>query len=200
MSSRSASAYSINAYSELYFTQCQVDEALVLETAGLMKSLGLIVITPTYVIPIFWYLLKDVGYTHLNLDDCWALKNRSAQGLLVPGRWTDLSKDFFYSFLLDPAKFPSGFNSLTSKLHKLGLWVLSIDSYPMSYNISRPNRNAGIVCKYLCIWRLLIPSKYSDSGWFTCMFFIIIKIVSDPSWRDFKVLDSLVHSSTKKGK
>jgi len=54
-----------------------------------MKSLGLI----------------DVGYKQLNLDDCWASKNRSATGLLVP----------------DPAKFPSGFNSLTSKLHKLGL-------------------------------------------------------------------------------
>jgi len=69
--------------------QCNVDEALVLQTASLMKSLGLI----------------DVGYKQLNLDDCWASKNRSATGLLVP----------------DPTKFPSGFNSLTSKLHKLGL-------------------------------------------------------------------------------
>ncbi|KIJ23431.1 glycoside hydrolase family 27 protein [Sphaerobolus stellatus SS14] len=69
--------------------QCNVDEALVLQTAGLMKSLGLI----------------DAGYTRFDLDDCWAVKNRSSTGLLVP----------------DPAKFPSGFNSLTSKLNKLGL-------------------------------------------------------------------------------
>jgi len=54
-----------------------------------MKSLGLI----------------DVGYKHYNLDDCWAVKNRSAEGLLVP----------------DPAKFPSGFNNFTSQLHRLGL-------------------------------------------------------------------------------
>ena len=28
---------------------------------------------------------QDVGYKHFNLDDCWAEKNRSAEGLLVPG-------------------------------------------------------------------------------------------------------------------
>ncbi|KAF8511506.1 glycoside hydrolase [Hysterangium stoloniferum] len=69
--------------------QCNVDEKLVLQTGSLMKSLGLI----------------DVGYKQLNLDDCWAEKNRTSKGLLVP----------------DFNKFPLGFNNLTSKLHKLGL-------------------------------------------------------------------------------
>ncbi|KAF8584417.1 glycoside hydrolase family 27 protein [Ramaria rubella] len=48
--------------------QCNLDEALALQTAGLMKSLGLI----------------DLGYKHYNLDDCWAAKNRTSKGLLAP--------------------------------------------------------------------------------------------------------------------
>lgn len=40
-----------------------------METANLMVSLG----------------LKDAGYNHVNLDDCWAEKNRSSAGDLVPG-------------------------------------------------------------------------------------------------------------------
>src|SRR5919205_925913 len=36
--------------------------------------------------------LKDAGYTYVNIDDCWALPSRDAQGDLVP----------------DPARFPNG--------------------------------------------------------------------------------------------
>ncbi|KAG6908930.1 hypothetical protein DXG01_002709 [Tephrocybe rancida] len=43
---------------------CEINETVVLQTASLMKSLG----------------LKDVGYTHMNLDDCYSEKNRSASG------------------------------------------------------------------------------------------------------------------------
>ncbi|TDL16139.1 glycoside hydrolase [Rickenella mellea] len=68
--------------------QCDINEARVLQTANLMKSLG----------------LQDVGYTHVNIDDCYAQKNRSANGHIVA----------------DPVKFPSGFNNLTSQLHSLG--------------------------------------------------------------------------------
>ncbi|KAH9936696.1 glycoside hydrolase superfamily [Amylocystis lapponica] len=67
---------------------CNIDENLILTTASLMKSLG----------------LQDVGYTHVNLDDCWAEKNRSAEGLLVP----------------DQTRFPSGFNNMTAQLKAMG--------------------------------------------------------------------------------
>ena len=32
-----------------------------------------------------WRYIKDVGYTHVNIDDCWSEKNRSESGDLVPG-------------------------------------------------------------------------------------------------------------------
>ncbi|GAA4085119.1 hypothetical protein GCM10022233_79140 [Streptomyces shaanxiensis] len=38
--------------------------------------------------------LKDAGYEYVNLDDCWALPNRDANGQLVP----------------DPVRFPGGIN------------------------------------------------------------------------------------------
>ncbi|KZW03455.1 glycoside hydrolase family 27 protein [Exidia glandulosa HHB12029] len=68
--------------------QCNVDEDLILQTANQMVALG----------------LKDAGYNFINLDDCWALKNRSDTGDLVP----------------DPAKFPDGISGLVTKLAALG--------------------------------------------------------------------------------
>ncbi|KAI0943410.1 hypothetical protein AcW1_002578 [Taiwanofungus camphoratus] len=67
---------------------CNIDEGLIISTASLMKSLG----------------LQDAGYTHVNLDDCWAERNRSAQGRLVPNQ----------------ERFSSGFNNLTDQLHSMG--------------------------------------------------------------------------------
>lgn len=70
--------------------------------------------------------LQDAGYTHVNLDDCWAEKNRSAEGLLVP----------------NSERFPSGFNNMTAQLHALGFeagiygdsgW-LTCAGYPGSYS------------------------------------------------------------------
>ncbi|KAL0571651.1 hypothetical protein V5O48_010309 [Marasmius crinis-equi] len=46
---------------------CDIDEDLVLETAKLMKSLG----------------LQDAGYNYVNIDDCYSEKNRSADGFIV---------------------------------------------------------------------------------------------------------------------
>src|SRR3954471_9795111 len=54
---------------------CDVNEQLIKQTADLFVSSG----------------LKDAGYQYINIDDCWALKERdAATGELVP----------------DPAKFP----------------------------------------------------------------------------------------------
>src|SRR5689334_11103902 len=54
---------------------CDVSEQLIEQTADLFVSSG----------------LKDAGYQYVNIDDCWALKDRDAStGRLAP----------------DPAKFP----------------------------------------------------------------------------------------------
>src|SRR3954453_23699518 len=49
--------------------------------------------------------LRDGGYTYVNIDDCWALPQRDAQGNLVP----------------DPARFPSGVKALADYVHERGM-------------------------------------------------------------------------------
>ena len=50
--------------------------------------------------------LKDAGYQHVNIDDCWALPARDAvTGRLVP----------------DPVRFPNGIKSLADYVHAKGL-------------------------------------------------------------------------------
>ncbi|KAF8330632.1 glycoside hydrolase [Amanita rubescens] len=66
---------------------CDINEDLVYNQAVAMKNLGLL----------------DAGYTHVNIDDCYAAKNRSADEYIVA----------------DPVKFKSGMNALTDKIHAL---------------------------------------------------------------------------------
>ncbi|NEB77830.1 alpha-galactosidase [Streptomyces sp. SID14478] len=49
--------------------------------------------------------LKDAGYQYVNLDDCWALPSRDANGKLVP----------------DPARFPNGIKAVADYVHSKGL-------------------------------------------------------------------------------
>ena len=49
--------------------------------------------------------LKDVGYSYVNIDDCWALPSRNSSGALVP----------------DPARFPNGIKALADYVHSKGL-------------------------------------------------------------------------------
>lgn len=49
--------------------------------------------------------LSKLGYIYVNIDDCWSLKSRDAEGKIVP----------------DPTKFPNGITGLASYLHNLGL-------------------------------------------------------------------------------
>ncbi|KAK7044907.1 alpha-galactosidase [Favolaschia claudopus] len=67
--------------------QCNIDQDLMLTTAKLMKSLG----------------LQDVGYHYVNIDDCYAEKNRSASGDMIP----------------DKVRFPD-MKGLTDQIHALG--------------------------------------------------------------------------------
>jgi len=68
---------------------CDVNEALIKETADFFVSSG----------------LKDAGYEYVNIDDCWSLMERGADGRLVP----------------DPVKFPSGIAGVADYVHSLGL-------------------------------------------------------------------------------
>ncbi|MFJ9379890.1 NPCBM/NEW2 domain-containing protein [Streptomyces sp. NPDC101455] len=49
--------------------------------------------------------LKAAGYQYINLDDCWALPNRDADGQLVP----------------DPVRFPHGIKAVADYVHSKGL-------------------------------------------------------------------------------
>ncbi|MFF1711446.1 NPCBM/NEW2 domain-containing protein [Streptomyces sp. NPDC058268] len=49
--------------------------------------------------------LKDAGYQYVNLDDCWALPQRDANGKLVP----------------DPKRFPGGIKAVADYVHSKGL-------------------------------------------------------------------------------
>jgi alpha-galactosidase len=49
--------------------------------------------------------MKDAGYTYVNIDDCWMLRERGAHGELVP----------------DPAKFPQGIAAVADSVHRKGL-------------------------------------------------------------------------------
>ncbi|MFF3816597.1 NPCBM/NEW2 domain-containing protein [Streptomyces bluensis] len=49
--------------------------------------------------------LKDAGYAYVNLDDCWALPQRNADGKLVP----------------DPVRFPNGIKAVADYVHSKGL-------------------------------------------------------------------------------
>jgi alpha-galactosidase len=68
---------------------CDVSEKLIRETADVFVSSG----------------LSEVGYSYVNIDDCWSLRERGPDGRLVP----------------DPVKFPSGIRGVADYVHGLGL-------------------------------------------------------------------------------
>ena len=66
------------------------------------------------------------GYNYLVIDDCWSLRDRDENGLLVP----------------DPEKFPRGMKDLADYVHSKGLkfgmyscaGVMTCAGYPSSYD------------------------------------------------------------------
>ncbi|GAB5586174.1 hypothetical protein Unana1_01074 [Umbelopsis nana] len=72
--------------------QCNVNETVIVNVANAIVSSG----------------LKDLGYHYVNIDDCWALKQRdNTTQQIVP----------------DPVKFPSGIKGVADKVHALGLKI-----------------------------------------------------------------------------
>src|SRR3954452_13603540 len=88
---------------------CNVSESLIKDTALAMHDNG----------------MQAAGYQYVNIDDCWLLKSRSADGHLVP----------------DPAKFPDGIKGTADYVHSLGLKLgiyedagtMTCAGYPGSY-------------------------------------------------------------------
>lgn len=86
-----------------------ISEKLIMETADIMVQSGLL----------------ECGYDYLVIDDCWSLRERDAQGRLVP----------------DPAKFPNGMKAVADYVHSKGLKFgmyscagnLTCAGYPGSY-------------------------------------------------------------------
>lgn len=70
-----------------YFT-CNINEGIVRSIADAIVSTG----------------LKDLGYTYVNIDDCWAV-SRNASGYIE----------------VDPVAFPSGMKALADYVHSKGL-------------------------------------------------------------------------------
>lgn len=87
-----------------------ISEKLIMETADAMVEKG----------------YRDAGYEYLVIDDCWAKKERDAQGRLVA----------------DDVKFPHGMKYLADYVHSKGLkfgmyscaGVLTCAGYPSSYD------------------------------------------------------------------
>ena len=87
-----------------------ISDQLIVETAKAMKEKG--------------YLEK--GYEYIVIDDCWSLRERDAEGRLVP----------------DPVKFPRGMKALADDVHALGFkfgmyscaGVLTCAGYPSSFD------------------------------------------------------------------
>lgn len=91
------------------FTE-NINEELILQSAKVMVESG----------------LKDAGYEYVVIDDCWSLRERDANGRLVP----------------DPVKFPHGMKYVADKIHEMGLkfgmyscaGTLTCAQYPGSYD------------------------------------------------------------------
>ena len=86
-----------------------ISDALIREMADAMADLG----------------YRDAGYTYLVIDDCWSLRQRGADGQLVP----------------DPAKFPNGMKAVADYVHSKGLkfgmyscaGLMTCAGYPSSF-------------------------------------------------------------------
>ncbi|KAI0055502.1 glycoside hydrolase family 27 protein [Artomyces pyxidatus] len=57
-------------YNTWNYFACDINETIILETAGLLKTLG----------------LADLGYNYMNIDDCWHEPSRSPDGFLVANK------------------------------------------------------------------------------------------------------------------
>ncbi|XP_059301319.1 alpha-galactosidase 3 isoform X1 [Lycium ferocissimum] len=77
------------SWSTWNFFACNINETVIKETADALISTG----------------LASLGYTYVNIDDCWSRLPRNLKGEMVP----------------DPKTFPSGIKALADYVHSKGL-------------------------------------------------------------------------------
>jgi alpha-galactosidase len=79
-----------------FILQCNINESVVLETANLMKSYGLLVgICSPFVLhrkSDTVHQPQDSGYKYVNLDDCYSEKQRSTSGDIIASQLDFWSK------------------------------------------------------------------------------------------------------------
>ena len=68
--------------------RCEINAEIVMQNAERMANMG----------------LKELGYTYINLDDCWSADERDAHGRLFA----------------DPLRFPQGISHMSTQLHDMG--------------------------------------------------------------------------------
>jgi len=67
---------------------------------------------------------QDAGYNYVNIDDCYAEKNRTADGDIVEGKSFLDHRPRAHDKLLhsqDHVRFKNGMKKLTKQVHALGL-------------------------------------------------------------------------------
>ncbi|GMN52681.1 hypothetical protein TIFTF001_021818 [Ficus carica] len=107
---------------------CHIDEKMIKETADALVSTG----------------LAKLGYTYVNIDDCWAEIARDDKGSLVPKKST----------------FPSGIKAVADYVHSKGLklGIYSDAGYPV---MTRALMKAGRPIFFsLCEWGDLHPALW----------------------------------------
>ena len=73
---------------------------------------------------IHMYAYKAAGYEFVNIDDCWAEKNRTADGELIGGLVNSCPSGrslTVATIYLDQVRFKNGMKSLNQQIHALGL-------------------------------------------------------------------------------
>ena len=96
--------------------------------------------------------LAAAGYTFVNSDDCWMLRNRSASGDLVP----------------DPARFPNGWLPITKFIHglgmKSGLYTSKSEYTCAGFAASCGNemRDAALFASWECVQSLQYLRRFSS--------------------------------------
>lgn len=89
---------------------CDVSETLLLSTAKKIVDWG----------------LRDLGYTHIILDDCWAT-TRGSNGSIMPNM----------------TRFPNGMAAIADELHGMGL---KYGMYSSAGEVSQPSQTWDLVC------------------------------------------------------
>jgi alpha-galactosidase len=73
-----------------------------------------------------------VGYHYVNIDDCYAEKNRTASGDIIPGLWevSNHSNCRVDQMISDKIRFPN-IKAMTDEIHAMGLYVVFIDGFEL---------------------------------------------------------------------